>query len=93
LHKGVGEMVRITCTTAPDGTPTMKVEGRLVDAAIGELARTANAVVDRGERVRLELSGVSFTDEAGADLLRQLVRRGALLEGESVFLRSAIYGG
>ncbi len=86
-------MVRITCTTAANGVSTLKVEGRLVDAAIGELARTASTCADRGERVRIELSGVTFADQAGAELLRQLVRSGAELEGESVFLRSAISGG
>jgi hypothetical protein len=86
-------MVRITCTVAADGVRTLKVEGRLVDAAIGELARTASGFADRGERLRIELSGVTFADQGGAELLRQLVRSGAQLDGESVFLRSAISGG
>ena len=84
---------RITCTPRGGGAPTMvRIEGQLADKSVDELARVADACLGRGERVRIDLSDVTFTDRAGADLLRRLLDRGTVLEGASTLVHGAIYG-
>lgn len=85
--------IRITCTPPGGGAPTIvRIEGQLADTAVAELANVTDACFARGERIRVDLSGVSFADRAGADLLRRLLDRGTVLEGASNFVHGAIYG-
>ena len=71
-------MLRITEIT--DGRPgvLLKLEGTLRGPWVEELSR-ACAELSRGESraVRLDLSAVTFLDEAGTRLLRALMRGGA----------------
>ena len=68
-------MLRITeQRSTPDGRPTLVVEGRLAGPWVDEL-RTSAAQQPRGWA--LDLAGLSYADEAGVGLLRQLVAEGA----------------
>ena len=85
--------IRITCTPPSGGAPTLvKIEGQLADKTVAELAGVTDACFARGERIRVDLSGVTFADRAGADLLRRLLDRGTVLEGASTLVHGAIYG-
>jgi len=68
-------MLRITEQRRPAGTTaTLVVEGRLAGPWVGELR--ASAAPHRGA-LALDLAGVSYADEAGVELLNQLVAAGA----------------
>jgi anti-anti-sigma regulatory factor len=71
-------MLRITEIT--DGRPgvLLKLEGKLRGPWVEELGRVCGEL-SRGERpaIRLDLSAVTFLDEAGTRLLRELMRGGA----------------
>ncbi len=70
-------MLRIT--EIADGGPDvlLKLEGKLRGPWVEELSRVC-AGLSRGEprAVRLDLSAVTFLDEAGTRLLRELMRGG-----------------
>jgi len=71
-------MLRITEIT--DGGPgvLLKLEGKLLGPWVEEFGRVC-AELSRGEcrAIRLDLSAVTFLDEAGTRLLRALMRGGA----------------
>lgn len=85
-------MLRVTRSAGDAGVVRLKVEGRLVSGTVGELAGLAEAVVAAGEPPALDLSGVSYADAAGVELLCALQRRGAVLFGASAFLLELIEG-
>jgi anti-anti-sigma regulatory factor len=71
-------MLRITEIT--DGHPgvLLKLEGKLRGPWVEELGRVCAELSRRESRaVRLDLSAVTFLDEAGTRLLRELLRGGA----------------
>ena len=71
-------MLRITEIT--DGGPgvLLKLEGKLLGLWVEELGRVCEEL-NRGEcrAIRLDLSAVTFLDEAGTRLLRALMQGGA----------------
>lgn len=65
---------------------SLLVEGRLTKQTVGELERECGSYLDRHEPVRLDLSELTFADEAGANALLRLERQGVLLGERSTFL-------
>ena len=64
----------------------LKLEGRLSDAWVDELARVAGAVMNDGAHLTFDLDGLSFVDVPGVALLRGAAERGAQLTGGSTFV-------
>jgi hypothetical protein len=64
-------MLRLTPTSDPTAV-TLKAEGRIVAEWGDLLERECVARVARGERVRLDLGGVTYVDGVGVDVLRRL---------------------
>jgi hypothetical protein len=72
-------MLRLTRVMHVNSGVTLMVEGRIV-AEWGELlSRECAALIDGGSAVCLDLSGVTYVDARGAELLRQLGPRGVRL--------------
>jgi ABC-type transporter Mla MlaB component len=63
-------MLRIT---QRDGC--LVVEGRVAGPWVAELSRAADDLLAAAGSPRLDLSGVSYVDHAGLELLRELDRR------------------
>jgi hypothetical protein len=80
-------MLRITRAAGP----VLKLEGRLVGPWVDELGRACGAVVPPA-RLCLDLTAVTFADEAGARLLRELRQRGAVLTGCSGYVAVLLEG-
>lgn len=72
-------MLRITEMPGSDSVRTLRLEGKLLGPWVGELRHTCARAVAPASRLCLDLSGVIFVDAAGVELLRELVRRGAML--------------
>lgn len=84
-------MLRIT-TIEESQNATLRLEGRLVGAWVGELERcwisTKNA--NHKRKLTIDLSDVEFVDERGEELLERLFLEGAELHADNLFLRSLI---
>ena len=72
-------MLRITHTHGHDSVLTLHLEGKLLGPWVTELARSCNGQPCPPNRLRLDLSAVTFVDGPGVALLRDLLARGATL--------------
>ena len=72
-------MLRITHTRGPNSISTLRLEGKLLGPWVTELARSCNELACSPNRLRLDLSAVTFVDGPGVALLRDLLARGARL--------------
>jgi ABC-type transporter Mla MlaB component len=81
-------MLRITRTDDDAGRTLLKLEGKLLAAWTAEL--TAQAPRSAG-RLELDLSAVTFVDDAGRAVLLDLISRGATLSGCSGYLSELLH--
>jgi RNA polymerase sigma-70 factor (ECF subfamily) len=80
-------MIKITRLSGEDQVPTrLRVEGRIHHKTTGELARACRAGLAESRRLLLDLSGVTFVDADGAQVIAGLVDRGATVVGSSPFV-------
>jgi len=80
-------MLRIT-EVADDLGILLKIEGKLREPWVGELDRTARRPLAEGRGlIRLDLSSVTFADEAGVRLLHELLGKGAQIAAASGYVR------
>jgi anti-anti-sigma regulatory factor len=75
---------------AGDCTVRVRLEGRIVGDWVEETRRECSRLFADGKGITLDLHDVSFADEAGAQLLRELAGRGVRLTRSSPFLRELI---
>src|SRR5262249_30904370 len=73
-------MLRISQAQGHDSIWTLRLEGKLVGPWVTELARSGNELPCPPNRLRLDLSAVTFVDRLGVALLRDLLARGATLD-------------
>jgi len=73
----------------------LKLEGRVTGPWVEELRRAwiSSTKVADGELIEVELSGVSFVDAKGRDLLLRMQREKVDLKGASGFLRQLLKDG
>jgi anti-anti-sigma regulatory factor len=83
-------MLRITCTVDDTSLATLKLEGKLVGPWVAELRQTCAQRPACVGGWRLDLSAVSFVDEAGVQLLREQLRLGATLSACSAVVRALL---
>jgi anti-anti-sigma regulatory factor len=81
-------MLRILEVQGENGAVTLRVDGRLAGQWVALLQSSCEAVLVRS-RLILDLSGVTFADRTGVDLLRRLQLRAVLLHG-SLFLQEQL---
>jgi ABC-type transporter Mla MlaB component len=72
-------MLRITYIQGNESALTLRLEGKLLGPWVTELDRTCNELPCPRNRLRLDLSAVTFVDGLGVALLRDLLARGATL--------------
>jgi anti-anti-sigma regulatory factor len=77
---------RITSSANDHGT-TIRVEGRLALEGVRELERQFQLAE---EPVKLELSGLTSTDDSGVRALKDMSNRGATLRGASPYVRQLL---
>lgn len=84
-------MLRIT-RSDEDGLGTrLKLEGKLVQPWVDEVGPLFQAA-DAASPARLDLSGLTFVDGAGTELLQQLLRRGVQIESCTPFVAELLHG-
>jgi ABC-type transporter Mla MlaB component len=79
-------MLRITRTVGHDLVATLKLEGKLQGPWVLEAHDAYAHSAAQVSRTCLDLSGLTFADEAGAALLRDLIRSGAQVVGCSSYI-------
>ncbi len=78
-------MLRVTQSSAGDKGPILKLEGKLIQPWVDEVGSLLNdGILASGSR--LDLSSLSFIDEAGAKLLRRLLGQGFQIESCSPYV-------
>jgi anti-anti-sigma regulatory factor len=69
-------MLRLTRIAGSHPTPTIKLEGKLLEPWVDEVRQACAAGMDSSSRLSLDLSALTFVDAAGEGLLRDLIGRG-----------------
>jgi len=84
-------MLRVT-TSNLENARTMKVEGRVKGPWVLELKKAwlESVGLAQGQPIRVDLSGVSFADAEGRNLLLQMQREGAVLLGPSAYIQEIL---
>ncbi len=84
-------MLKITRIDGQDSTQTFKLEGKLREPWVAELLNVCTSG-DRGScRTWLDLSGLTFVDQAGATLLKELIRGGVVVSACSGFVAELLH--
>jgi hypothetical protein len=87
-------MLRITVVESSKTAITLRVEGRLTGPWVEELRTVCNLHTFSDEvQLSLELADISFADEAGITLLRELRNRGVGLIRTTPFLAEQLEDG
>ena len=79
-------MLKITPVNGSDAAPMLKLEGKLLEPWVGEVLAACGQPTTRPSGLRLDLSGLTFVDTAGATLLRTLIRQGIAIAACSGFV-------
>lgn len=83
-------MIRITTSLKSDEAVTLSLEGQLTDGTIAQLAAASEKLLASPAHLVLDLSGLTFADQAGAGLLRRLIEEGAEVELCSGFVEQLL---
>ena len=83
-------MIRITIVPGANNATRVIVEGRITKFSSAELARICGEHLNRGCHLMLDLSAVAFADSAGVSLVRDLLKRGCVLEECSELVRTLV---
>lgn len=81
-------MLRITQLSPSDTGATLKLEGKLVGPWVAELQQICRQL----GAVKLDLSAVTFVDNAGLSLLRDVLGQGASLASCSGLVAELLHG-
>jgi anti-anti-sigma regulatory factor len=77
--------MRIT-TERIDGRIRIRVEGRVAGPQAGELLRVVRHAREAAGRIVLDMSGVTFVDRGGLEVLLRLRRQGTAFDACSSFV-------
>jgi ABC-type transporter Mla MlaB component len=79
-------MLKITLIDGQELTQTIRLEGKLLEPWVTEVLKVCTSGDGRSDRTCLDLSGLTFVDQAGTKLLKELVRRGLAVSACSGFV-------
>ena len=84
-------MTRITVAKSL-GVLTLKIEGELTHRYVGELQSCWQAAIatHNGDKVEVDLDGVTFVDEAGRNLLASMHSSGVALQATNILTRFVV---
>jgi anti-anti-sigma regulatory factor len=85
-------MLKIVFLNGKNEATTLQLAGRLVGVWVEELRRACEPILARGDSLAVDLTEVSFVDQAGVELLRYLRSREAVLSNCSGFITELLKG-
>jgi ABC-type transporter Mla MlaB component len=83
-------MVRISEIELSGEAATLRLEGRVLKALVGEVKSACEEHLLKGYRLTLDLADLSFADREGIALLQELMERGVALTNCSPFLNEEL---
>ena len=83
-------MLRISVSEQDPSCRIIKLEGKLLQAWVDEVHRFCVEAED-GSLPSLDLSGLSFVDRRGAEMLQQLLRQGVRIHACSPFVAELLH--
>ena len=79
-------VIRITETIVGENEVNLKIEGRLLDASVGELERTCERMLADAKRVVLDVACLTYLDRAALASFRRLRLRGVTFANGNAFV-------
>lgn len=76
--------IRIDIITSDEPEDIVRLSGRLTEGEAFQLKKACNSI---GKRFVLDLSDLLFADDAGINLLQELIKNGAEHRGASPFIQ------
>jgi hypothetical protein len=83
-------VLRITQTVHASGAPLIKLEGKLLAPWIEQVRDLCARSTMQG-MPRLDLSALTFADQAGTQLLQEILRRGCLIEACTPYIAELLH--
>ena len=83
-------MLKISQIRSARQSVTLRLEGRIVGPWVDEAHETCERILAEGRAVNLNLAEVSFVDQDGVRFLKNLVHRGGVLSGCSLFVEEQL---
>ena len=83
-------MLRISIADSMNDAVTVYLEGRIVGPWVAEVRGACAPLLVRSQGLILDLTGVSFADPTGIELLRQLMGRHVVVTNASPFLKQQL---
>jgi anti-anti-sigma regulatory factor len=84
-------MLKITVQADDASGVLLKLEGKLVQPWVEELAQVCTHWTANTHAIRLDLSAVTFVDAAGTQLLRELIRQQVAITACSRFVAELLH--
>jgi anti-anti-sigma regulatory factor len=84
-------MLKITAIADGPASVLLKLEGKLLQPWVEELAQVCIHWTAKAYAVRLDLSAVTFVDPAGAQFLREQIRQGIAIAACSRFVAELLH--
>ena len=84
-------MLRITWLSRKGRVLTIKLEGEILAPWVAAVREAYKQRDRRPERLRLDLTAVTYADAAGTQLLRDLIRDGIEIAGCSSFIAELLH--
>ena len=81
----------ITEIARNDSGRRFKLEGKLLGPWVDELRNVCTQPLERLDQVGLDLAAVTFVNAAGAELLRELIRKGIIITQCSAFVAELLH--
>jgi hypothetical protein len=84
-------VLKITEVSRSDSAITFKLEGKVLAPWVDELRRICTKPPHESRQIRLDLDAVTFLDEAGVELMRELIRQGIAIAQCSGFIAELLH--
>jgi ABC-type transporter Mla MlaB component len=79
-------VLKISEMSRSDSAITFKLEGKVLAPWVDELRRVCTEPALALRQIHLDLDGVTFLDDAGVELMRELIRQGITIARCSGFI-------
>ena len=84
-------MLKITELSRSDSAIMFKLEGKVLAPWVDELRRICTAPPHESRQIHLDLDAVTFLDEAGLKLMRELIQQGIVIDQCSGFIAELLH--
>lgn len=83
-------MIRVTRRPISESVESLSVEGRLTRVGVARFEEACAKLLEAGQALRLDLSGLQFADREAVAALQRLRSRGVALTGASGFVEALL---